>query len=139
MKYFIRNLTNSLFKKYLLTTNIVSSGILMSMGDALSQYVEHRYFTKENETHQLQFDWSRNVKMFVVGAAQGPLHHYFYGWLDAKYAGATMKTTTIKILYDQFVMSPMCIVLFFYSAGWMYHQSTAECTTELKSKLLPSM
>lgn len=113
----------------------MSSGILMSMGDGLSQYVEHEYFPKEIET-QLQFDWTRNAKMFVVGAAQGPLHHYFYGWLDAKYAGATMKTTTIKILYDQVVMSPMCIVLFFYSAGWMYGQGNAECTRELKSKFM---
>lgn len=133
MKYFFRNLSNSLFKKYLLTTNTVSSGILMSMGDGLSQYVERRYLADKNEPYG-KFDWTRNAKMFVVGAAQGPLHHYFYGWLDAKYVGATMKTTTIKILYDQFVMSPMCIVLFFYSAGWMYNQSTEECTRELVSK-----
>lgn len=45
-----------------------------------------------------------------------------------------MRTTTIKILYDQLIMSPLCIVLFFYSAGWMYGQSNAECWKEMKEK-----
>lgn len=132
MRHFIRNLNQMLFKKYLLTTNTVSSGILMSMGDALSQYVERKH---KKESHQ-QFDWSRSAKMFVVGAIQGPMHHYFYGWLDTKYAGATLRTTSIKILYDQMVMSPLCIVQFFYSAGWMYNQSNTACWQELKDKFL---
>lgn len=56
------------------------------------------------------------------------------GWLDRKYPGATIRTTSIKILYDQLIMSPLCIVLFFYSAGWIYGQSNAECWKELKEK-----
>lgn len=134
MQNFIRNVTNSLFKKHLLLTNTVSSGILMSIGDGLSQYVEQKSTHKEKENWQFKFNWSRNGKMFVVGAAQGPLHHYFYGWLDAKYIGSSLKVTTIKILYDQFVMAPMCIAMFFYSAGWMYKQSMNDCTNEFKSK-----
>lgn len=137
MKYFIRSLTESMFKKYLLTTNIVSSGILMSIGDALSQYVEQKHMVKQVEVQQkFHFDWSRNGKMFVVGALQGPMHHYFYGWLDARYVGTSLKNTSVKILYDQLVMSPACIVMFFYSAGWMHQQTNDECTQELKSKFL---
>lgn len=136
MKYFIRNLSNTLFKKYLLTTNIVSSGILMSMGDALSQYIEQKYAVKSDKKQQVTINWSRNAVMFAVGAAQGPLHHYFYGWLDKRYVGATMKNSSIKILYDQFIMSPVCIIMFFYSAGWMYRQTNRECAEELKSKFL---
>lgn len=136
MKIFIRSLADTMFKKYLLTTNIVSSGILMSMGDVLSQYVEQKSVIKHELSQKFRIDWSRNAKMFVVGALQGPLHHYFYGWLDGKFVGATLKNTSIKILFDQTVMSPACIVMFFYSAGWLYKQSTDECTKELKSKFL---
>lgn len=146
MKYLIKNLQNVLFKKYLLTTNIVSSGILMQIGDLLSQNIEKKSSTAaaaaaessaENETKtKVGYDWERNAKMFIVGAIAGPLHHYFYGWLDNKYSGATVKITTIKILYDQFIMSPVCIVGFFYPAGWLFGQSTAECTQELRSKFL---
>lgn len=131
----LRNLNNLLFKKYLLTTNTVSSGILLAMGDGISQYIERKLDqTTKNDRH-VQFNWDRNFKMFIVGAAGGPLHHYFYAWLDIKYPGATLRTTTIKILYDQFVMAPLCIILFFYSAGWLYGQSASNCWNELKSKI----
>lgn len=80
MRYFLRNLNNSLFKKYLLTTNTVTGGILFSVGDGLSQYIEHKVVQKSsNDQTPLSFNWDRNLKMFVVGAAGGPLHHYFYG------------------------------------------------------------
>lgn len=129
---FLTNLRNVLFKKYLLTTNIVSSGILMQIGDLLSQKLERKADKNDEQT----YDWERNAKMCLVGAIQGPLHHYFYGWLDTKYTGATVKITTIKILYDQFVMSPVCIVAFFYPAGWLFGQNTEQCTKELQSKFL---
>lgn len=132
---FIRNLNSILFKKYLLTTNTVSSGILLAMGDGISQYIEHKLEQPTEDKPGMQFNWDRNLKMFVVGAAGGPLHHYFYAWLDVKYPGATLRTTTIKILYDQFVMAPLCIVIFFYTAGWMYGQSNSNCWNELKSKI----
>lgn len=123
----------ALFGKYLLATNIISSGVLMSIGDLMSQEFEHRYGTS---TSSKRIDWSRNAKMFVVGAAQGPLHHYFYGWLDRTYVGATVRTTTIKILYDQLIMSPVCLVAFFYTAGWLDAKNTGQCTDEFKSKFI---
>lgn len=139
MWIFIKNTTNSLFTKHLLATNIISSGVLMSIGDFLSQTVEKREHSRAIDDGSRKvsgFDWERNAKMFVVGAVQGPLHHYFYGWLDRTYIGATLKTTTIKILYDQFIMSPVCIAAFFYSAGWMYYQSNEQITKEIKSKFV---
>lgn len=127
-KYFKRFM-RAAFGKYLLTTNIISAGVLMQFGDIMSQEIEFR----QGELEQ-RYDWKRNAKMFVVGAVQGPLHHYFYHWLDLKYAGATVKITSIKILYDQLVMSPVCIAAFFYTAGWLDGQSTRECTDETLSK-----
>lgn len=132
---FLRNLNSLLFKKHLLATNTVSSGILLAMGDGVSQYIECGLDRSTKIDRHVKFNWDRNFKMFCVGALGGPLHHYFYLWLDIKYPGATLRTTTIKILYDQFVMAPLCIVLFFYSAGWMYGQSNENCWNELKSKI----
>lgn len=123
----------ALFGKYLLATNIISSGVLMSIGDLMSQEIEQR---SAKSTSTQQFDWTRNAKMFVVGAAQGPLHHYFYGWLDRAYIGSTVKITTIKILYDQLIMSPACIAAFFYTAGWMDGKGNSQCTEEFQSKFI---
>lgn len=79
MKYFLRSLNNSLFKKYLLTTNIVSSGFLFSVGDGISQYIEHKMQKSPKNEAPMLFNWDRSMKMFVIGAAGGPIHHYFYG------------------------------------------------------------
>lgn len=123
------NTKQALFGKYLLHTNIISSGVLMLIGDLMSQEIEYRKgLIKE------RYDWLRTGKMFLVGTIQGPIHHYFYAWLDQRHVGATLKITTIKILYDQFIMSPVCIAAFFYPAGWLDGQSTAACTNELLSK-----
>lgn len=74
--------------------------------------------------------------MFWVGSAQGPINHFFYGWLDGAITAVNLKNVSIKILLDQLIMSPVCILAFFYSAGLLDGQSTKECTEELKSKFL---
>lgn len=107
----------------------------MSLGDLLSQTIQNKRKEVKTEENQ-KIDWNRNAKMFLVGTVQGPLHHYFYGWLDKKYVGATLRITTIKILYDQLVMSPVCIIAFFYPAGWLFGQTTNECTKEFQSKFV---
>lgn len=101
----------------------------MVVGDLMSQEIEYR------QGHLLQrYDWWRVGRMFIVGAIQGPMHHYFYGWLDRVYRIANGQNVTKKILYDQIVMSPACIAAFFYSAGWLEGRTTADCTDELKQK-----
>lgn len=74
--------------------------------------------------------------MFLVGSIQGPINHYFYGWLDRAITTVNLKNVSKKIFLDQLIMSPVCIVAFFYSAGILDGQSTNECTDELKSKFL---
>lgn len=74
--------------------------------------------------------------MFLVGSIQGPINHYFYGWIDRAIKTVNLMNVSKKILLDQLIMSPVCIVAFFYSAGLLDGQSTNECTDELKSKFL---
>lgn len=74
--------------------------------------------------------------MFLVGAIQGPINHFFYGWLDGAIKVVNLKNVSKKIILDQMIMSPVCIIAFFYSAGVLEGQSTSECTDELKSKFL---
>lgn len=131
MRPALKTLHGALFGKYLLTTNTVSSGVLMMMGDLLAQEIEYqRGLVKE------RYDWWRVGRMFIVGSIQGPMHHYFYGWLDRIYRSSSGAHVTKKILYDQFVMSPACIVAFFYPAGWLEGRSTKDCTDELGRKVV---
>lgn len=74
--------------------------------------------------------------MFLVGSLQGPMHHYFYGWLAKIMPQATVKNAVKKILWDQLVMSPACILVFFYPACLLEKKPFHEATQEIKKKFL---
>lgn len=72
--------------------------------------------------------------MFIVGLAFGPLHHYGYGWLQDVLPKRNMKTVTMKILLDQIVMSPVCIVTFFYGMGLLEQTPLPDVNKEFVDK-----
>lgn len=67
-----RNVLNVAFNKYLLYTNVASSGILMAFGDIAQQEIEY-----QRGILKKRYDLVRLTQMFTVGLAFGPLHHYF--------------------------------------------------------------
>lgn len=125
----IQVIWDKLFGKYLLATNVLSSGILMVVGDVAAQELEYRKgLLKE------RYDFSRMWRMFVVGSLQGPLHHYSYGWMDRIMPAVNTRNSIKKILIDQFVMSPICILLFFYPACYLENKTLSETNDEIMSK-----
>lgn len=74
--------------------------------------------------------------MTVVGLGFGPLHHYFYSGLNSIWPLADVKSVVKKVMADQLVMSPACILFFFYSAGLLESKTITECGQELKEKFL---
>lgn len=72
--------------------------------------------------------------MFIVGLALGPVHHYYYVWLAKKWPARTAKVITWKIMLDQFVMSPICIAMFFYGMGGLERKSVQNMNKEIKHK-----
>ncbi|XP_054731506.1 mpv17-like protein 2 [Anastrepha obliqua] len=132
-----RNIWNKLFGKYLLATNILSSGILMVIGDLVAQEIEYRRHYRDVDEFDIKrerYDTKRIWRMFFVGALQGPLHHYVYKWMDHVMPVANMRNILRKILIDQVFMSPACILIFFYSACYLEHRSVDETNTELCDK-----
>lgn len=74
--------------------------------------------------------------MFIVGLGFGPLHHYVYGWLNNVLPKRDMGTITKKILFDQLINSPVCILSFFYGMGLMERKSLADINKETSNKFL---
>lgn len=72
--------------------------------------------------------------MTWVGAAQGPLHHWFYWYLEVLFPKKTIVTVSKMILLDQLIMSPACLFMFFYMMGFFEKKSFAESTKELQDK-----
>uniref|UniRef100_A0A1B0F0L5 Mpv17-like protein 2 n=1 Tax=Phlebotomus papatasi TaxID=29031 RepID=A0A1B0F0L5_PHLPP len=126
-----RRVWGSLFGKYLLLTNTISSGFLMSLGDVVSQEIEYR-----KNLVVKRYDWKRIGQMFLVGCLGGPFHHVFYKWMDNILPRSDVITSVKKIILDQAIFSPFCIFTFFYSAGWLENQNLAECNRELREKFL---
>ncbi|XP_016993408.2 mpv17-like protein 2 [Drosophila takahashii] len=121
---------SNMFGKYLLITNVVGSGLLMVVGDVIAQEYEYRRGLR----HQDRFDTDRMYRMFVAGALQGPLHHYVYNWMDKVMPARTFQNILKKILIDQLVMSPACILIFFYSICYLERQTLEATNQELISK-----
>nr|XP_023026451.1 mpv17-like protein 2 [Leptinotarsa decemlineata] len=120
---------SSVFGKYLLATNIISSGALMLIGDICQQEIEYRQRKLEK-----RYDYGRMTRMFIVGLAFGPVHHYYYIWLAKAYPAKTATNITWKILLDQFIMSPVCIAMFFYGMGLMEMKPVVESNKEITEK-----
>ncbi|KAH8296822.1 hypothetical protein KR054_011752, partial [Drosophila jambulina] len=121
---------SNMFGKYLLVTNVVGSGLLMVVGDVVAQEYEYRRGLRQQD----RYDTGRMYRMFVAGALQGPLHHYVYNWMDRVMPVRSMVNIMKKILIDQLVMSPACILIFFYSICYLEGQSMDDTNKELISK-----
>lgn len=119
------------FGKYLLTTNVVSSGVLMGLGDLMCQEIQI-----QGNKLEKRYDWIRIRNMFIVGCLSGPLNHYFYRWMDKVMPKADFVSAAKKIVLDQLLISPACYLLFFYSAGYLEKQTIQESTDEMKSKFI---
>ena len=128
----VRVIWRNIFGKYLLVTNIVGSGVLMVFGDVVAQEIEYRRGLPDAK----RYDWARIGRMFIVGALQGPLHHYVYNWMDKVMPVANFRNVIKKILIDELVMSPMCIFIFFYTACFLERKSLKETNDEIKEKFL---
>lgn len=149
IKNMFQNLFRNLFGRYLLLTNTIGSGILMVFGDTLAQCVEmYKLRVKMDQLDEdrkskeyqnskiMDYDILRVCRMFVVGAIQGPLHHVIYVWMERIMPVANLRNTLCKILIDQTVLSPLCIILFFSSACALENKNFTEAYAELKQKFL---
>ena len=75
--------------------------------------------------------------MFLVGLSQGPLHHYWYGFIDRALPSGRrtgLRTVGLKILADQIVAAPFFAVTFFYGMGLLQGKGLADCWTEFAAK-----
>lgn len=146
-------------------TNTVSCGLMMGFGDVLQQRSEHwkhqnRHLCKDlssnkpdsnakkdsKKTYTLddiddsnteyQHDYTRTKNMIIVGAVQGPFHHYFYALLDRTLPGKDAVSIVKKTLVDQFVASPTCLAIFFFGLGALEKRRMQDINEEVKLKFM---
>lgn len=75
--------------------------------------------------------------MTAIGVPLGVAQHFFYKYMDLVLPHRTLFSVSKKIILDQLIASPVCIVIFFYGLG-MLEKGTFESTkNELKEKFFP--
>ncbi|XP_037302546.1 mpv17-like protein 2 [Manduca sexta] len=117
------------FKKNLLLTNSLTSGGFLAIGDLIQQEIEF-----QSKILPERYDWLRAARVFIVGTLMGPMHHYYYIYLDKILPKANFKTVFTKILCDQAVVSPLTILCYFYGMGILENKSLEESKDELVKK-----
>lgn len=95
---FLKRSESTLFGRYLLLTNTVSSGLLMYIGEIAAQKLDKSNKLSNGDT---VYDKEKIKQLTVVGISQGPLHHYTYLWMERLLPGTTKKAVFKKILSDQ--------------------------------------
>ncbi|XP_063926181.1 mpv17-like protein 2 [Zophobas morio] len=126
----IRWTMNAAFGKYLLATNTVSSGVLMLLGDLTEQELHHDIEQDDSP----RYDFARLARMFTVGLAMGPVHHYYYGYVNKLWPRRNLNNVLKKVLADQLVMGPICILQFFYTIGGLEMRPLKDINQEVKAK-----
>jgi len=109
---------NVLFKKNLFVTNLSISVGLSAFGDYLQQKYEnrnktsgHTIATKELKSSDIKWNIKRTCNMSMsFGLTSGFLCHFWYNFLDRMYPGKGIKIVFKKIISDQIIFSPICIV-----------------------------
>ncbi|XP_031430199.1 mpv17-like protein 2 [Clupea harengus] len=118
-----------LFKgKFLLVTNTVSGGAMLSLGDFIQQSREMRKSPDKTR------DWHRTARMCAVGSSMGPFLHYWYMWLDKIYVGKAIKTVAKKVLVDQLIASPILGGWYFLGMSFMEGHGVKKGWTEFGDK-----
>ena len=107
----IERAKNNLFTKYLLVTNLTISTSSSGLGDFVEQMFE---IISKN---QANWDKIRTLKLSATGLTLGVICHYWYIYLDRRFVGPGFVNVLKKMIYTQFINSPICILTFFMTFG----------------------
>lgn len=100
---------DKLFSRYLLLTNTAVSCGLEAFGDYLVQKLEG---ASRN-------DWDRTKRMTIIGLILGPPQHFWFKFLDVRYPGTGTNAVIKKVILDETINGPLCIVVFFLGKNIM--------------------
>ncbi|XP_061842364.1 peroxisomal membrane protein 2 [Nerophis lumbriciformis] len=103
-----------LLKKYPILTKSITSGILSALGNLLSQIVEARKKSKDDEVVQ-EIDTAGAARYAIYGLfITGPVSHYFYQLMEVWMPSTDPYCVLKRLLLDRLVFAPGFLLLFFF-------------------------
>lgn len=125
---FSKLLNRAFSDKYLLLTNVGLSVTLSGVGDVIEQNYE--MMTKKIDC----WDQIRTRNMSVSGFTIGIFCHAWYRYLDKFIPGYSLRIVMKKVAVDQFIASPICISIFFFTLAALEKTTKDELASEIKNK-----
>lgn len=123
-----RHISNIMFSKYLLATNIGISMSLSATGDIIQQRYE--MFQEEGK----KWDAIRTRNMSISGVTVGIVCHYTYNFMDNVLPGRTFKLVMKKVVLDQLIFSPIYLGVFFTTLAWVEGSNLRTLMNEVTQK-----
>jgi protein Mpv17 len=135
-------------KKHLLMTNMTISTLMGTLGDAIQQQYDILTTALEpkkggadsglspgDAPKQVKYSWERASHMSAAGLTTGLVSHFWYIYLD-KWMGSQrcLKLITKKVLLDQIIFSPINLVVYFSTIGFLERSSVSRIREEIKEK-----
>ncbi|CAL1530328.1 unnamed protein product, partial [Lymnaea stagnalis] len=120
-----------MFEEQLLLANILSAGILLSLGDLTVQTIEIFAHGRSNG-----YDFDRNRRTMMIGFALGVFDHYWYETLDHYYKGITLNDILKKIALDQIVAGPFFSSAFLVGMGILEGRTARYIFREWRQKFI---
>ena len=110
-------------QKHPFVFNVSSCGVFGFAGDYFCQWLEHHLHLKklketDPEKYQLllaetrQHDYKRSTEMGASHTMIGPILHFWYKFLDARWPGNSIRTVAIKCFADYSFAVPYYILFF---------------------------
>lgn len=119
-----------ILKRYPLAANLTIGISFSALGDILEQVLEN--YKKNKPIYHL--DQTRTIKFSSAGVSVGFICHYWYIFLDKRFSELNWKNVLKKIVLCQCVHSPLCIVAFFFSIGFINGWSRSEIMKNIYNK-----
>ncbi|KAH8404498.1 hypothetical protein KR222_008465 [Zaprionus bogoriensis] len=119
-----------LFKRYPFATNCSIYGALY-MGAELTQQIVKRAMQAPEEKKPIDFVVIRRFALMGT-AIYGPTLYAWYKWLDGTFPGTARRTILKKLVLDQFVLTPICLTLFY--TGMSIMEGSDDIFAELREK-----
>ncbi|XP_068618647.1 mpv17-like protein [Battus philenor] len=109
----LANLWRTSLKKRPILTNTMVYATLYAAAE-LSQQT----FNRINLPEKPELDLAAAARIVTVGSClYSPTLYFWYGFLDRKFHGTTVKMVATKVASDQFIMTPILIGAFFTLMG----------------------
>lgn len=125
---YIKKRQEFLFSKHLLATNLTISIGFSALGDIVEQIIE--LVSREIK----QWDRLRTLKLASTGFTVGFVCHYWYLFLERVYPHNRRGQVLKKIILNQIVLSPVCILIFFATLAIMEASDKQRLIHDLNTK-----